>query len=161
MNSVQQRIPVAQGDLVIRRTERTSGEAMILIEHAELELWGPDFASPGQSKPNLDSSSPSFVGSRKFLEAPESLGNPVQVVICDACDCAGCSSGSYVHVSRTPSYVVWAAPQISEADSFEGTSTRLLSRFAKSALFSFHSRCDSLEITEAAAIIASFATWVE
>jgi hypothetical protein len=161
MNSVQQRIPVAQGDLVIRRTERTSGEAMILIEHAELELWGPDFASSGQSNPTWTRLRQASWVLANSLEAPEWLGNPVQVVMCDAYDCAGCSSGSYVHVSRTPSYVVWAAPQISEADSFEGTSTRLLSRFAKSALFSFHSRCDSLEITEAAAIIASFATWVE
>ena len=92
------------------------GEAVILVERPELEAWSPDFSSSGQSDPEWTRLRSGDLLLANSLEWPDWRANPVQVVLCEACGCDGCAVGGYVHLSRTPRYVVWTSPQIDTAD---------------------------------------------
>ncbi len=97
---------------------------MIYLDQPILEPWNPSFAGSGRPNPDWTRLRCGPWLLSNSLEATEWTGNPVQVVVCDACGHAGCASGGYVHMSRTPSFVVWTVPQLEDPDPIEFTQYR-------------------------------------
>ena len=82
-----------------------------ICEDAVVERWNPDFSSSGQRSPIWHRV---VCGQRVITNSLEWVGwggNPVQVILCDACGHPGCASGGYVHLSRLAEYVLLTSPQ--------------------------------------------------
>lgn len=92
---------------------------MLRVKDALTESWTPDFGSSGQSSPTWTRLLTGGLELANSLEAPDWDENPVQVAVCEACGFPQCATGGYVHVSNTPQYVVWTAPQVEIEDEIE------------------------------------------
>jgi hypothetical protein len=92
---------------------------VLLVQDALTESWTPDFGSSGESSPTWTRLVADGLELANSLEAPDWYENPVQVAVCEACGFPQCANGGYVHISRTPRYVVWTAPQVEIEDEIE------------------------------------------
>lgn len=106
---------------------------MLVARDLSTESWRPDFGSSSQGSPTWTRLL--FEGRElaNSLEAPEWGENPVQVVVCDSCGFPQCAPGGYVHMSRTPGYVVWTLPQTHVDDDFERRQNAVSGSVHKSA----------------------------
>jgi hypothetical protein len=84
---------------------------MLVCRSAGLETWNPDFSSSEQADPTWTRVVVPRGEVTNALGWIDWEGNPVQVILCEACGCAGCATGGYVHVSRLCDWLLWTTPQ--------------------------------------------------
>jgi hypothetical protein len=80
------------------------------VETIEFESVELDFRSSGQgtrSSVALESGGVRLVNSIDLLDLEDPPGEPVQVIICDACGCTRCAPGGWVVFRRIGTHVLW------------------------------------------------------
>ncbi len=89
---------------------------MLNCHTANLETWEPDFSSSDQADPTWTRVTVPGGEVTNALNRIAWEPNPAQVILCEACGCAGCATGGYVHVSRLGDWMLWTTPQPDDDD---------------------------------------------
>ncbi|MCO6438318.1 MAG: hypothetical protein J5J06_14580 [Phycisphaerae bacterium] len=84
---------------------------MLSTESTSFDTWSPDFSSSGQQNPTWTRAVTCGQVLCNSMERVEwAGGNPVQVLLCEQCGCAGCNSHGYVQITRLSDSIIWTRP---------------------------------------------------
>jgi hypothetical protein len=83
---------------------------VLICDRVESVSWRPDFSSSGQASPDWTRLECAGEVLANGLEWVEWEDEPVQVILCEQCGCAGCAEGGRIHLSRLGDHVIWSAP---------------------------------------------------